>query len=98
MCLLQNNCQSANIVSCTFTNNTAQQGPVLFLNNSLPNISGSTFDGSTSAGDQLFNNAVTSPPAGTAEGTPSGGGASAEGAPAESSPAGGSGAVINSGR
>ena len=84
--LLQNNCQDANIANCTFNNNTAQQGPVLFLNSSLPNISGSTFNGSTSAADQVFNNAA-SPSPGAAEGTPSSGGSSSPEAPATSSAA-----------
>ena len=67
VCLLQNNCQDANIVSCTFNNNTAQQGPVLYLNNSVPNITGSTFNGSATAADQVFDNSVTpSPPEGAA--------------------------------
>ena len=68
VCLMQNNCQDANIVSCTFTNNTAQQGPVLFLNNSVPNITGSTFNGSATAGDQVFDNSVTPSPAEGSEG------------------------------
>ncbi len=84
--LLQNNCQDANIANCTFNNNTAQQGPVLFLNSSLPDISGSTFNGSTSAGNQVFNNAA-SPSPGAAEGTPSTGGSSSPEAPATSSAA-----------
>lgn len=86
-------------MSCTFTNNSAQQGPVLYLNNSVPNISGSTFNGSASAADQVFDNAVTPSPAeGSTEGTPSGG--SASGAAGEDinqdAPAGGG--VINSRR
>lgn len=79
--MLQNNCQDANIVSCTFTNNTAQQGPVLYLNNSVPNITGSTFNGSMSAANQVFDNSVTSPSAeGSADGTLTGGNAPSDAA------------------
>lgn len=81
VCTLQNNCQEANIVSCTFTNNTAQQGPVLYLNNSVPNITGSTFNGSMSAANQVFDNSVTvTSPAleGSADSTSSGGNAPAD--------------------
>lgn len=82
VCLLQNNCQDANIVSCTFINNTAQQGPVLYLNNSVPNITGSTFNGSPTAADQVFDNSVTPSPAeGSAGGTTSD--MTASGAPTE---------------
>ena len=98
-CLLQNNCQDANIVGCTFTNNTAQQGPVLFLNNSVPNITGSTFNGSATAGDQVFDNSMTPSPAEGSEGDATSD-MTASGAPTEevnqNAPVGGG--VINSGR
>jgi len=58
----------------------------LFLNSSLPDISGSTFNGSTSAGNQVFNNAASPSPA-AAEGTPLTGGSSSPEAPATSSAA-----------
>lgn len=75
-------------MSCTFTNNTAQQGPVLYLNNSVPNITGSTFNGGMSAADQVFDNSVISPTAdGSADGISSGG--NAPGDAAEVMPSGG---------
>lgn len=99
VCLMQNNCQDANIVSCTFTNNTAQQGPVLFLNNSVPNITSSTFNGSATAGDQVFDNSATPSPTGGSDGG-NAADMTASGAPSEdvsqNAPSGGG--VITSGR
>jgi hypothetical protein len=61
-----NNSQQNNIRACEFTGNRALQGSALFLNNSVPVINGSLFNGSANPGDTIFRNNVN--PGGTASG------------------------------
>lgn len=55
-----NNCQQNNIRNCEFSGNVALQGSALFLNNSIPVITGSVFNGSSNPGTTIFRNNVSS--------------------------------------